>query len=213
MLADAEWAFDASSLTLIVSHLDKDYPQNLDYSQFIGTASVGVGTFGDTVVESQQPSAELRWVTSAPTDSALWLLRDWSLVTGYFYTAADQFLQLTIGTLPSGGLIRLRAQVDAEEHAVFADLTRSLGERWEVGLGGRLFRQTTEADISTTVIAAEGLSTVLLPGLLPQVIGALPGKAAVPWGAMWATSAKRCSTPSSLCAGSTAMTCQCSPRR
>lgn len=182
LLADAEWAFDASSLTLIISHLDKDYPQNLDYSQFIGTASVGVGTFGDTVVESQQPSAELRWVTSAPTDSALWLLRDWSLVTGYFYTAADQFLQLTIGTLPSGGLIRLRAQVDAEEHAVFADLTRSLGERWEVGLGGRLFRQTTEADISTTVIAAEGLSTVLLPGLLPQVIGALPGNAGVPVG-------------------------------
>ena len=146
--ADAEWAFDASRAALILSHLDKDYPQNLDYSQFIGTALVGVGTFGDTQMASQQPSAELRWVSTSPTDASWWLLRDWSFVTGYFYTAADQFLQLTIGTLPSGGLLRLRGQVDAEEHAVFVDLTRALGERWEVGVGARLFRQTTTADIS-----------------------------------------------------------------
>ena len=42
--------------------------------------------------------------------------------------------------------------------AVFFDLTRHLGEQQEFGVGGRFFRQSTKADISTTAIAVEGLT-------------------------------------------------------
>lgn len=176
------WALPTSSITLILSHLDKDYPQNLDYSQFIGTSALGIGTYGDTDVASSQPSAELRWVSSTPTVSSLWLLDQWSHVIGYFYTEADQFLALEIGTLPSGGLLRLSGQVDAREHAVFVDLTKALSDRWQLGLGGRLFRQSTDADIRTDVIAVEGLSATLLPEVLLPLLDIVPGQGAVPLG-------------------------------
>lgn len=58
-----------------LGELRKDYPWRLDYSQFIGTALVGVGLFGDTQVESSRPSAEARLVSLQPTQSPWWALR------------------------------------------------------------------------------------------------------------------------------------------
>jgi len=164
-----DYDIDFASVVMILSKLNKRYPQRLDYSQFFGTSTAGVGTYGDTGVRSAQPSAELRLVSSQRSESDYWLLRDWDYVAGYFFVYSDQFLDLNIGTLASGDALRLRGDVDAKENAVFFDLTRHLGERWELGFGGRLFRQSTVADIGTTVTAAAGfiensaLADLLLP--------------------------------------------------
>ena len=183
LLLTVDWDLDFASLVVVLSELEKDYPQNLDYSQFIGTALVGVGLYGNTEVRSTQPSAEVRLVSSRPTESNWWLLRDWDYVTGYFFVYSDQFLNLELGTEPTGGALRLRGDVDAKENAVFFDLTKHLTEQWEFGVGGRFFRQTTKADISTTLIAVEGLvgANPLLQ-LLEPVIDALPASGNVQLG-------------------------------
>ncbi|NKI16328.1 TonB-dependent receptor [Spongiibacter sp. KMU-166] len=172
-IVSAEWAFETFDLVAIVSNMTKDYPQRLDYSQFIGTSQTNTGTYGDTFIESEQPSAELRIVSGEPTDSDWWVLRDWTYVAGVFYVYSDQFLALNIGTDESGDTLRLQGDVDAEEYAGFFDVTRSLGERWEVGLGARYFRQSTEADIETTLLQVSGLPGV---GALGEAITPVVGE-------------------------------------
>lgn len=164
-----DYDIDFASVVMILSKLNKEYPQTLDYSQFFGTSTAGIGTYGKTGVRSAQPSAELRLVSARRTESSYWALKDWDYVAGYFFVYSDQFLDLNIGTQAAGDLLRLRGDVDAKENAVFFDLTRHLGERWELGFGGRLFKQSTTADIGTTVTAVAGviesgpLASLLLP--------------------------------------------------
>lgn len=183
LFVSADWDLDFANLVLILSRLDKDYPQRLDYSQFIGTSLAGVGLYGDTTVKSEQPSTELRLVSSAPTESDWWALRDWDYVAGYFFVYSDQFLQLDLGTVETGDTLRLEGDVDAKENAFFFDLTRHLGERWELGIGGRYFRQTTKADIETTLISLQGLTaTNPLTALLAPVVDGFPEQGAVSLG-------------------------------
>lgn len=134
-------------------------------------------------MRSSQPSAELRLVSVRATASDWWLLRDWDYVTGYFFVYSDQFLNLELGTEPSGAVLRLRGDADAKENAVFFDLTKHLTDQWELGVGGRLFRQSTKADISTTVIAVEGLVDAKpLLQVLEPVIDTLPASGNVQLG-------------------------------
>lgn len=131
LVFSADWSFEAAELKLILSNMEKDYPQRLDYSQFIGTSTVGVGLYGDTVIESSQPTAEVRLVSTQPTESTWWLLDEWSYVAGYFYVYSDQYLQLSLGTESTGDVLTLTGDVDAEENAVFFDLNKPLGQNWE----------------------------------------------------------------------------------
>ena len=95
----ADWAFEHFDVVAVAANMTKDYPQRLDYSQFFGTSTAGIGTYGDTYIESEQPSAEIRIVSGAPTESDWWILQDWSYVAGVFYVFSDQFLALNIGCL------------------------------------------------------------------------------------------------------------------
>mgnify|MGYP003625109564 CR=1 FL=1 len=175
----ADWAFEHFDVVAVAANMTKDYPQRLDYSQFFGTSTAGIGTYGDTYIESEQPSAEIRIVSGAPTESDWWILQDWSYVAGVFYVFSDQFLALNIGTETTGDLLRLRGNVEAEEYATFFDLTRSLGEHWELGLGGRYFRQTTEADIETTLLLLSGIpATGAISDILTPLLGDIGGVAA-----------------------------------
>ncbi|WP_286696031.1 TonB-dependent receptor domain-containing protein [Spongiibacter sp. UBA1325] len=181
LVFSADWSFEAAELKLILSNMEKDYPQRLDYSQFIGTSTVGVGLYGDTVIESSQPTAEVRLVSTQPTESTWWLLDEWSYVAGYFYVYSDQYLQLSLGTESTGDVLTLTGDVDAEENAVFFDLNKPLGQNWELGIGARIFRQSTDADIRTDVVLVDNLLGILpLPSelLLPVDIGPIsPGGA------------------------------------
>jgi len=172
----ADWSFNSFDVVAIAANMTKDYPQRLDYSQFFGTATLGVGTYGDTFINSDQPSAELRIVSNEPTESNWWILNDWSYVAGLFYIYSDQFLALNIGTELTGDLLRLRGNVEAEEYATFVDVTRGLGEHWELGLGGRFFRQSTDADIETTLLPVAELPLIGEIGSnLPPLLGSLGG--------------------------------------
>lgn len=166
--------FDGFDTFLIGSQLNKTYNQNLDYSQFLGTSALGIGALGGTPSNSTQPSAELRIVSTAPTESGFWLLDRWSYVAGYYYVYTDQFLRLNLVPQFTGLTLRLQGDVDAKENALFFDTTREIGERWQLGLGGRLFRQTTQAAISTKVLP---LSAPILPNL-----PTLPEGVAIPLG-------------------------------
>ena len=164
-----------ADLSLILSQLDKDYPQRIDYSQFFGTSQVGLGLYGDTTIYSSQPSAELRLVSADPVESDWWLLNGWDYVVGLFYIESDQYLSLDLGTELTGNILQLKGDVYAEEKAFFFDLKRKFGDRWEFGFGGRYFEQSTVADISTMADPVSGLSaTNPLVALLTPIINALP---------------------------------------
>ena len=170
-----EYDFEFADLSLILSQLDKDYPQRIDYSQFFGTSQVGLGLYGDTTIYSSQPSAELRLVSANPVESDWWLLNGWDYVVGLFYIESDQYLSLDLGTELTGNILQLKGDVYAEEKAFFFDLKRKFGDRWEFGFGGRYFEQSTVADISTMADPVSGLSaTNPLVALLTPIINALP---------------------------------------
>ncbi|MEX1669543.1 TonB-dependent receptor [Zhongshania guokunii] len=175
VILTSEYGFEFADLSLILSQLDKDYPQRLDYSQFFGTSQAGIGAYGDTTIYSSQPSAELRLVSAEATQSDWWIFKDWDYVLGLFYIESDQFLSLDIGTQETGNLLQLKGDVYAEEKALFFDIKRSFGEHWELGFGGRYFEQSTTADISTTADPVSGLAGAnpLVAALAP-VINALP---------------------------------------
>lgn len=180
LVLNVEQKFDFASVVLVLSRLDKHYPQDIDYSTFFGTSLVGIGTFGNTTVRSYQPSVELRLVSARPTDIGFWPLDNWSYVLGYYFTYADQFLRLDIGTQVNGATLRLQGDVDAREHAGFFDFTRSFGGL-ELGLGGRIFRQTTSANGGTSLIALEGLTAANpLTALAAPLVQALPASGEVP---------------------------------
>ncbi|MGQ0622887.1 MAG: TonB-dependent receptor domain-containing protein [Panacagrimonas sp.] len=92
-------------------------------------------------------------------------------------------VEALVGTQLTGELLRGAGVVDAKEQAVFFDLTRHLSERCELGLGGRLFRQSTIADLDVSITAVQGLVDTypVLLGVLQPLIDALPVLGAVPY--------------------------------
>ncbi|MGQ0622885.1 MAG: TonB-dependent receptor [Panacagrimonas sp.] len=180
-LLTSDWNLGFANLVAVLSQFEKDYPQFLDQSQYLGTSLVGIGAYGEFFDESSQPSAELRLVSTRATESAWWLLRDWNYVAGYYFVDSDQSLLLDIGTVLTGRVANLGGYAISKENALFFDLTRPLSERWEFGLGGRFFRQSTRTELANTIVAVDGLiETLPLLGLANPLVEALPVLAAIP---------------------------------
>jgi outer membrane receptor protein involved in Fe transport len=93
---------------------------------------------------------ELRIVSTQRTTGS-WIFADWDWLIGLFNYRADQtaVAPITVTSrpllpvLPPVSLEAVRADVVslAKERALYFDVTRYLGSRWEINLGGRLFRQ------------------------------------------------------------------------
>lgn len=160
----AEWAFEPFSLRLTGSYLDKDFEQILDVSTFSGSAMAGAGTYASLPGNSRQPGAELSLLSQRPTQSELAILDGWEYVAGYAYTRSDQAFALDIGAQALGSLILQEVDAEAEEHALYLNLSRRLWESWSVGFGGRLLKQTTDAFSDVTVNALDSVLP-LLPGV------------------------------------------------
>uniref|UniRef100_UPI003569D3CC TonB-dependent receptor n=2 Tax=Litorivivens sp. TaxID=2020868 RepID=UPI003569D3CC len=167
----AQYDFDDFYGKLILSQLNKDSYQRYDYSTFTGTSQAGIGTYNDSTLHSEQPSAELRLVSTSPTQSRFAFLDSWNYIAGYFYTRSDQGGLITIGTAQTSEFFTLSGDVLAEEHAIFFDVSRTFFEKWELGLGGRYFRQTTDGLIVGK--AKFGLlNDPLLAQLMPPIVAA-----------------------------------------
>lgn len=99
---------------------------------------------------------ELRAVSAERTQSGWFLLDQWDWLLGLFDYRADQYGNSAIVTIPRtppGEPVEATRGVGnalAREQAVYFDLTRYLGQAWELNLGGRLFRQELRAEAATT---------------------------------------------------------------
>lgn len=145
-LYGAQISWDVGPFTAIVegNRLQKDRDQLNDVTQFLGLVGTGI-TVGQTFLEAtDQDTYELRIVSSAPS-AGEGLFGNWQYTLGVFSMESAQtrpvVLNLTFPThrtRQGGG-----ATVEAKEKAIYFDLTRPLGERFELNLGGRYFDQST----------------------------------------------------------------------
>ncbi len=171
---ELQYDFDGFHITGIGSYIEKDSDSIYDLTAFHGLDGVpGLTVSQNFLASSEQTTGELRLVSSAPTDSDHWLLRDWQYLAGLYWLDADQvfnlptFASLSTGSAldrlglgaildllpieldPSVGLtIGSDVSATADEKAFFFDLTRTLGEAFELNLGGRYFRQSGEGQFA-----------------------------------------------------------------
>lgn len=140
----ATWDLGASSLVFESNRLKKDRDQYNDVTQFLGLVGTGI-TVGQNFLEAtDQTTHELRLVSNEPS-AGDGFLGGWNYTVGLFYMDSDQTrpvaLDLTFPThvTKQGG----GATIGAKEKALYFDLTRRLGEKLELNLGGRYFDQWT----------------------------------------------------------------------
>ncbi len=140
----ATWDLGRSSLVFESNRLKKDRDQYNDVTQFLGLVGTGI-TVGQNFLEAtDQTTHELRIVSNEPS-AGDGLLGGWDYTAGLFYMDSDQTrpvaLDLTFPThiIKQGG----GATIGAREKAFYFDLTRRLGEKFELNLGGRYFDQWT----------------------------------------------------------------------
>ncbi len=158
-----------------------------------------VGDFQQTPNRTPQPfdfdvegwTHEIRLVSSQRTQHHNWLLADWDYVAGIVAMRTDQYMLIDVGLAQAdsepvpdsaptsdrdqgnaAALIEGRAL--ASEYAGYFDFTRSLfGERFELGLGGRLFEQRTNGVIVSEAVIRPGDPAPILAGPLDESRGAL----------------------------------------
>ncbi|MBL8272098.1 TonB-dependent receptor [Steroidobacter sp.] len=145
-LYGAQISWDSGPVTTVLegNRLKKDRDQLNDVTQFLGLVGTGI-TVGQTFLEAtDQDTVELRIVSNAPSPGS-GLFGGWQYTAGAFYMKSAQtrpvVLNLTFPThrtRQGGG-----ATVEAKEQALYFDLTRQLGSRFELNLGGRYFDQST----------------------------------------------------------------------
>lgn len=140
----ANWEFDASTLVFESNRLEKDRDQYNDVTSFIGLFGTGI-TVGQNFLEAtKQNTHEIRIVSNQPSEGD-GLFGGWSYTAGFFYMDSSQTrpvaLDLTFPThiIKQGG----GATIEAKERAFYFDLTRRIGDRAELNLGGRYFDQWT----------------------------------------------------------------------
>lgn len=140
----ATWDLGPSSLVFESNRLKKDRDQYNDVTQFLGLVGTGI-TVGQNFLEAtDQTTHELRLVSNEPS-AGDGFLGGWNYTVGLFYMDSDQTrpvaLNLTFPThvTKQGG----GATIGAKEKALYFDLTRRLGEKFELNLGGRYFDQWT----------------------------------------------------------------------
>ncbi|HEY0915490.1 MAG TPA: TonB-dependent receptor [Solimonas sp.] len=162
-----ERSFDWGEVISQTSYVEKQFEIFLEASRALGGLLPLLA--GATDNHSEGITQELRLV-SAPGDGP------WKWLLGAFYYDMQLYDCSEIGalqglpTLPrlpllSGVLAtpcpgnaskiagmldigQLRGEVDLEEHALFGELTRALGDRWEVTLGARAYRIRTGGTIN-----------------------------------------------------------------
>ena len=142
--ATASWDLGRASLVFESNRLEKDRDQYNDVTQFVGLFGTGI-TVGQNFLEAtQQTTHELRLISNR-TSEAGGLLGGWDYTAGLFYMDSSQTrpvaLDLTFPThvIKQGG----GATIGAKEKAFYFDLTRRLGDKFELNLGGRYFDQWT----------------------------------------------------------------------
>ncbi|ANO50666.1 hypothetical protein BA177_05105 [Woeseia oceani] len=171
-LYGAQLTWDAEDFSVVFegNRLKKDRDQLNDVTQFLGLFGTGI-TVGQSFFEAtDQDTFETRIVSNEPT-SGDGLFGGWQYTAGLFYSESAQtrpvIIRLDFPThiqKQGGG-----ATIEAEEKAVYFDLTRTLGSNFELNLGGRYFDQTT-----TGGNFVDFLYTSLDPGGLPANIDFVP---------------------------------------
>lgn len=138
--ASLQYDFDALSLTLEGATVVKHFGEQPDISR-LATGEASTSTVPTTIFfDSDTNSAELRAASPAGADGP------WSWVAGAFWSdqpidsGYDIYANSPTGTTVAG---HQRSDVTVTERAVFADLTRALGDAWEFSLGARGYRTTS----------------------------------------------------------------------
>lgn len=143
-----EYDFDAFTLTGIASFIEKDNNSIYDLTSFWGLEDVpGLQVWQLYEGHTEQTTGEVRIVSSEPSSSGFAVLDSWQYLLGLYWLDADQVFNNT--TLANFDIvdplevINIPSDVSAvaEETAVFFDISRPLGDRLELTLGGRYFRQ------------------------------------------------------------------------
>jgi len=171
-LLGASITWDAGPVSTVFEYnrLEKDRNQFNDVTIFTGLFGTGI-TVGQNFLEStQQDTFELRFVSNEPT-AGNGLFGGWDYTVGLFYMDSDQTRPVIINLALPDQLIRQGggAVVNAEEQAVFFDLTRRFDAPFELNLGGRYFRQRTEGGTFQDFAFSSAA-----PGGLPATIPFVP---------------------------------------
>jgi outer membrane receptor protein involved in Fe transport len=160
------WDVGPFSAILEANWLEKERDQFNDVTIFVGLFGTGI-TVGQNFLEAtDQDTYELRIVSNEPTPGT-GLFGGWQYTAGLFYMESDQTRPVIITlnfpafTNKQGG----GATITAEEQAAYFDLTKRLGTAFELNLGGRYFRQTTEGGTFFDF----AYSSAVPPGLPPSI--------------------------------------------
>ncbi|MGH8530025.1 MAG: TonB-dependent receptor domain-containing protein [Nevskiales bacterium] len=160
----AEYAFDSFSVIGSAAKVKKDDVLVFQEDRLLPTGQLpGLDAVVVQPFTAEIRANELRLVSSARTQSDWFLFDQWDWLIGLFDYRADQIFSASIqATLRPGQLLApllpvlpglplpslppieallTGATSLAQEQALYFDLTRYLGEKWELNLGGRLFRQ------------------------------------------------------------------------
>ena len=158
--SEVEYEFDSFSVTGIGSFLEKDSESIFDLTAFWGVEDIeGTKVWQLFEGHTEQTTAELRLVSAEPSHVGFWPLDGWDYLVGLYWLEAEQAFDNTTSATLTAVLDPLTIEVlnipsdlsaDADETAVFFDLTRPLGNHFEINLGGRYFRQESIGYIETS---------------------------------------------------------------
>lgn len=160
---DISWDLPPFSIVLESSKLEKNQFQFLEGAYLVGLEDTNVRVVQELIPETDQTTHEVR-IVSNELSSGWWPFRNWEYTVGLFYMKSDQTTftksrffstsPLILNQLPpmfneqleqeSEATIHDRAFALARETAVYFNLTRLFASRWELNLGGRLFKQVTD---------------------------------------------------------------------
>jgi iron complex outermembrane receptor protein len=145
----ATWRLGAVDLVSVTSRvtkaLDTDFDATRIFLEDTSTAFARLAILQDVEGTTQ----EIRLVSQNNSN--------WRWITGVFALDYSQFFRTTITQVPTQNtLIDAVVNADNSEYALFGDTTGELGDYFELNLGGRLYRATTEgtAVSNGTLVAA-----------------------------------------------------------
>lgn len=140
-----DWSNDAVTVVFDNNWLEKERSSQADLTYVVGLQGTGITVNQNFMPTSDQFSSELRIVSNEPTGGS-GLFSDWQYTVGLYHMTADQtrpsIVDIDLGPVVNRSIGGEFA--DATETALYFDVTRMLGERWELNLGGRYFDQVTD---------------------------------------------------------------------
>jgi len=140
-----DWAGEHFSIVFDNNWVDKEQSSQADLTYVVGLQATGIVVTQNFQPTTDQTTHELRMVSNQPSAGNA-LLRDWQYTVGLFYMEADQTRPSQVNIDRGSAVTRSVGGefADAEEKALYFDLTRMLTESWELNLGGRWFDQQTD---------------------------------------------------------------------